>query len=1290
MSSPYIRPVSSTGRVPVDGWLVTWLYKYANYSPECHPLFRRYLLEVVLSAENVGQDTEKHIKNVDYCLRNWDIRDWYEPGDEFWSAIAPYDIYDFLNPHDGVRRVLPRPPHIPDEYNPASYGKKPLDDFEGFKSDGEEEKDTDYGIVRDKKTTATDPLDEEEFPKRRPKKKQGPIIGSREHHLKLLNEIPLDDIKGPEGNVRRIPPVRDQVGKDWETDSIYRGKRQPPLGIRLKTVVNFLCDDDCDRGIAWKYNFDDAVDYLHWLALEDKSKQIWHASYPVIGMFEDAVDKARTHVLFEKHHYDPTPAEIAKPPKVPVRTTRLDHLGDVTNWPLPIRASSASNTKLLTPRSIHPRPVTDAPEGQVNNLLSAIINGESLRTEFEKDEVFWWNQMSPGPNDNRNWSLVEAQEFDTFSRDDQVGWTTIDTQTQLPVLSDGRRLPASDPQGWARQRGAHRAGLQQILRISSSFTDGNLDTAAPRRKIILPNSASTIQKARQNADGPQYVPARLSSADYPGEMETMPYTIKFKKYLERIHAERTEAFTKLFIKRESNPSTIPLPKNIINGGPYIFRGFTLYDTSVEDFLEKCTTNLKLLESTADRNPRQLINYVIYYAKQAMEGAQGADTGSVPPDLYLAKDEVDTVSADGQDRTPRVVTHEDLAWLRFLTTECKNKTQILWSQEFGGDIYEKQKDTKYRLYHIFRTRVQRLLNDKNPGSLFSQADARVTVVDLLKEINEPSKANSTDVYHYTFDAEDTCCWLDRMQRSGLIKFRPSPINYGVVQRPAIRLFPEHRVIWPKPEENRPRPSYPRHIAPWKSIINSLPSGDEEEQIWNFFAVLGFRLGYTLYWAMKRQDWDRNTVSQKDFNHALDEFEDPKITSSEYDNKLATLVEEINSEDARKLFNPHDDSLRPPGRNRPASPRPRMTSAEKEVKALAWIREKIISEVSDNLTMLGPGREHVYFDPSTGEEETTLRFDFSWDCVTPSLPKGIRRNQYWTLDRWPLDIGYLSKQANEKVKTGVVHKKQIYDPVEADKTDKILWHIPQSRRITLDDNLVKFKPGPSAYVRGDTKYQRRKIERDITRAAEQALGIDTTQPRSWGAILGDLVAPLNPFSTRDPEDENASATDNDDVFSTSDGLSLPSVRREDVPQSWDLVAERWRQLGVVPVYDPIANIAEETAGREGRARGPALGQVQDAFEVISDGGSVRQEQASEIVSDGASTQQQQEQEEPSVLRRFVGSIIQWGAGDDEGEGGQGGPREGRPGNEGAAGGSSIASWGQGGYNWDEDSDVSSMDI
>ena len=164
-------------------------------------------------------------------------------------------------------------------------------------------------------------------------------------------------------NFDALEGVLNQTGPDWLESSWYNGQRQPPLAVRLKTIINFLADEDVDRCINWEAKFAAISSYLEWLAHSDDREQLEHASLITRAMFNDAVTKAKTHVLFEKHHYEPTRVELEMPLEPLTKSTRLNWMTNMNDWRPPLRSSVPDRSGLL-PRPIPPRAPTNGGEAQ--------------------------------------------------------------------------------------------------------------------------------------------------------------------------------------------------------------------------------------------------------------------------------------------------------------------------------------------------------------------------------------------------------------------------------------------------------------------------------------------------------------------------------------------------------------------------------------------------------------------------------------------------------------------------------------------------------------------------------------------------------------------------------------------------------------------------------------------------------------------------------------------------------------------------------------------------------------
>ncbi|KAK4157733.1 hypothetical protein C8A00DRAFT_39882 [Chaetomidium leptoderma] len=1040
---PSVSTAHQEARIDVDGVFVQFLISYAASSPECPPLFKAYLEDVVLKPG--VQDLRL---KVEYHLRNPQIKD-YNLGPTFIRELQRYRIYDHVYAGARSEGALPSAP-IPAQYKPRAH------------------------LTAGRVTAESTELDaggdlEEEL---------------EETESEVQDEDDMDD---------RI----DRTGPDWEIDSWYKDKRQPPLAAPLHTVINFLADEDVDRCLNWEAKFEEVVSYLEWLAHDDDRGQLDNARPQTQAMFNDAVTKAKAHVLFEEHHYDPTPLEITKPPKNPLRSTRLNWMINGRYMPLPSRSSVPDRSNLL-PKSIPPRPPS-----LVNRMLIDKPDNNNLYDEFARDEKEWWQRIAdaddipPDAEDDEqnNLAYIEDESFASSSRgDNNIGWVRTDPSTGQTVLPNGSPLPRGpNPQAWAMERGARRAGLQQLLRATSLTNPYQ----RLRSGLILPTPAATLRSARENADNnTQWTPPRLdpSSSQLPSQLETLPYTVAYRERLKQI--KTTRELARLRVEEEAVHDML-LPRNLVNGGPFVVVGRRMTDPATQarqDLLKQCRTTVAMLKAAARRVPRALLKAVLHVVAVG-ETNRGRGRGGVPMPVFvpgylvLAGDELEQ-QADGQERVPRLLDQDEVQWLRFLAGgECVNGKN--WTGRFVPDTPR----DKYRLFLLFATKVQKLLDDKNPQGLFSRCDAQVEVEDLLEAIN--AGKDSSAVTKYEFQPHDACCWLDRMKESGHVRFRLDLMCYGVVQRPVVEYFPEHRVLWPTEADTRERPSYYfGYLSDWRRIIQDghKPDISEGSAIWNFFLSLAFRLGYTI--AMLEQEQEQQPIPP------------PQAA-------VHNLRDSINKwkRACTTTTNPEEE--------------PEPTRAE-----LALIRTNIIDELGTNKTMLAPGRTHHYLD-SAGHPQTTLIRDHNWDWAAAARQQPPqRRKQFWSIDRWPL------------LKTAINNNKDLdpypypsdADLAARDPTTDMRYKQPKLERYCPEK--TEYRPGPAVYPVGDTRLQREVVRGRRIEMVERAIGLEPEE-----ATWSDTLAMLNPFSRPSLMVEER----------IEDG-KLPAVVDVKVaPRSWDPVAE-----------------------------------------------------------------------------------------------------------------------------------------
>ncbi|KAJ4297028.1 hypothetical protein N0V88_003944 [Collariella sp. IMI 366227] len=665
------------------------------------------------------------------------------------------------------------------------------------------------------------------------------------HQLHSIRPLPKTD------DYINIDEPMNKTGADWELDSWYKDIRQPPLAARLETVVKFLAEEDVDRCMDWEVKFAVLVAYLEWLANQDQMHQLQQASPFTQGMFNDAVSKAKVHVLFQKHHYDPTPVEISKPSKKPLKSTRL-------NW--------------------------------------------TYQNRFAEQEKEWWHPINrkklkqiPEDAENdaerNNLAYIESETFDSSIRDGNLGWVCQDPATGYISLNNGQALPSGDVHSWAIERGARP-------------------------------------------------------------------TVGYRKRLKQMKQMREFARLRVEDGFQHDRRWVTLPRNIVNGGPFVWRGVDPNTQAHQDLLRQCLTAVKVLEAANERVPRPLLVAVLDMAARAEAG--GFDLHGVPQDLKLANGEWEKF---GEETVPKFLDLEEVPWLKFLAGECVNSKN--WKGHFLPDTPKEQ----YKLFLIFARRVQKLLEEKDSEGLFSRHNNEVTVEELLEAINGAKDGSA--VTKCEFQPYDACSWLDRMKATGHVKFRLDLACYGVVQRPSVEFFPEHRVIWPGKEDTRERPNYHLgYIANWSKVIQDGQAPDGE------YAQLARRA--------------QPTPTER-LQESIEKWERACIT--------------------------HQGADKEPTR-----------------QELAAIRAQIIDEVSANETMLAPGRHHTYFDRK-GQLHTVLLHDHNWDWASLAARGQTQRRQFWSINRWPIGTGYLSEATERAIKEDAnVDPEMTYDPAVRDPVNR----------------------------------------------------------------------------------------------------------------------------------------------------------------------------------------------------------------------------------------------------------------
>ncbi|KAK4129434.1 hypothetical protein N657DRAFT_652829 [Parathielavia appendiculata] len=797
-----------------------------------------------------------------------------------------------------------------------------------------------------------------------------------------------------------------RTAPDWEADSWYKDSRQPPLATRLDTVVKFLAEEDDDR------------------------HQLDHASTQTQAMFNDALNKAKAHVL----------------------STRLNWMIDGQDWPLPSRSTSLPDRRNLLPMLIPPRPPRP-----VHRMLVHRPGDDLLYEKFARDERVWWQRMAgddlhhiPTDAENRlernNMVYIEDQIFHSFAHGDSTGWIRTDPGTRQTSLPDGAPIWPGCPKSRAMERGARGAGLQQALRaLPTNPTTDELHT--PWRRLVLPVPT----------------PPSLDRSQLLEHLDPMQCTVDYRERLRKIKMTRKLALMQVEAQHVGDPRWPALPPNLVNGGPFARR---------------------VLDSTTEAR-RDMLSQPLLEAVFNMMRAGAKGDSRAPEGVELANHEWKKA---GRERRPRYLNHEELRWLKFLTGECVNSKN--WTRRFCSGYTQRQIPAVPYLC------PQGLLDDPNPEGLFSHHDAKVEVEDLLAAIN--AGKDSSIVTKYEFQPHDACCWLDRLNKSGHVRFRLDVMCCGVVERPVAEYFPEHRVMWPTTGHFE-RPKYlEKHITDFERVIQvHQPDISEGSAIWKFFVSLAFRLGYTIS-ALEQAQAEEPAASQTATTRGL------RDAITKWKQACANLQG--------------------------------TSSPEPTPQELATIRTRIIDELSANEPMLHPARTQHSLSRASGTPQTTLVRDHNWDWAALPVRGQSKRRQYWSVNRWPLGTGHLSEPAERTVR----HDEHL-DPAAQDPTTDMKYLPPKLTSYRQEKTV--YRPGPAVFGLGDTRLQRERIEKRMAEMVEQALELER---RPKKRIWGNTFASLNPFSRPSSRAEDLREDD-----------MLPPVDPKMVPKSWDPVIEAEQQ-------------------------------------------------------------------------------------------------------------------------------------
>ncbi|KAJ9133016.1 hypothetical protein NKR23_g11034 [Pleurostoma richardsiae] len=735
----------------------------------------------------------------------------------------------------------------------------------------------------------------------------GPMMGDAWRFAQIDAATPLEEELG-DGNPEIASP------QDLVNDHEFSGQRQPPVGMRLRHVLNFLADEDVDRCMYWEVRFREAKEYLQYLQDNMQNLKMGERTK---AMLRTALDRVKVHEKFEDYHYNTyvkyRPFDPEKVPKP------KPFLADDPEYPVEF-AGRRDRAKEKLPHALLRRPLD-----RINKLWiesdykDAQLEGARLRAveTLAADEDRWWNQRDAVPGD-LNTSFVESKTYEKCLAE-KAGWnrdTPHENTLPFPNGQPGHRTP----EHFARERGARRAGIQTVLR--SMTNDVNRLADSRWRRVTIPNPPELLQKVREEAEGPSGNVIPIKTVDIArlprSGLETHPYTYWMSVYWRAHDICRREAREVVEEEQKKNENWMSPP--LSDRGPYVYRGVPASVQRDQDMHKRLSALLKMVERQINVAPRPLMESFGKYVKMGMYGR-----GPPPAEL-------------GGKGLP-LIKEADVRWIEHLTRNSINVSM-------NGKLYPRGK-----LFLTFYERLMRLMDDVSPQALWPTAESKVPVERLLEVMNrglgEPETNN--EVTKTKFLIYDVLMWLDRLAKAGRCRFQEDIRCYGWVMRYEANVHPEHQLTWNAAKNE------PGRVRSWTQAIRDKAHEQRTPPEIDYFCkTLGYRMGVHLrrYDQILKPQHPQHLMERRLMNVALNEWETAFVEMSR-SGQVATIMDAV--------------SYAEPARHRPG-----MLYAE----ALAHARQGVIDECVRNDAMLFPVRPKRY-STEEGHRGTALTHPPLWE-------------------------------------------------------------------------------------------------------------------------------------------------------------------------------------------------------------------------------------------------------------------------------------------------------------------------
>ncbi|KAF4981215.1 hypothetical protein FZEAL_2945 [Fusarium zealandicum] len=875
-----------------------------------------------------------------------------------------------------------------------------------------------------------------------------PLGGNEQQRDPVTRQSRQTDVGAP-----RETQSRQQYNETWLRDILnrqgdstrqfvlhpYKGWKIEAPSIQIRRAKNFLADEDIDRTVDWSRKFAELAEYFSYL-LHNYQGEEWGPD------LHEAIDMLHTHWVFEQYQYGEPKLNLKFRNEWPKQSKRLPRLpgGEITiegrDGP---GEDDMGERKLLFNkiRSVH----------DVHYEMPSEVLEQHLEEYGQDARRFWSRTGDVKPRQdsdpsNRGFNMVQL-ENSAFEK--CIFQDNKFTSNQLQELSthpdsaekqpDGQVKPSIGSLGnFAKFRGTRRAALQQCL--SQFGNQENLSVCNVWRTLALP-----LPKAPNKPDAGIIFPV-MQVAEVPEKAARDPfsYTIGHKWLLEaegywanwvRDHSIK-EAYGHKRWARRKEP-IMDLPCNF--KGPFSQNTLDTHMKKTAALLSRCYILRTGLSSAQKKAPRGFLRKVQEFVLHGLDGTAWNSLG-----LDFRGNEF----VDGPSEMAHIRPKEE-EFLRFLAGRSVNADMFGIKQRVDADQDEdeemsdaEEEDQPGPHAQLFEERVEKMMNDPSPVSLFSNSgpkDFQAFVQELNIDCGGPVK-------RWRFSYKEAMAETEALANKGKIRLCFVSTDPHVA-RPKATCHPEDRIRWrasdmeietqdtepvernetsgdvddtntistivtvPGPEDFGPytvgMPNM-ANIRSWESAIqNRAKVLEDEPKTRNFFQCLGYRLGKTTRDLRERHNIHMRTLTpeQKTANRMFLKtiaryWESDAVTRPNDPKKNPNKFKPIGADRTTPKYRDIVQMAQPEAYKESWGGSGLIDRGDGLWESLELVRKGIIREASENRSMLFPSRIDRYVNEDGETVAQPPRREPVWSFGHPAR-RGIAP-RFWSIDRWPLHL------------------------------------------------------------------------------------------------------------------------------------------------------------------------------------------------------------------------------------------------------------------------------------------------